>query len=162
MAAATCEIRFGVKTSAEPGTTNSVSCEIRAGFPVSATPTAWAGNEGSRNVVDWLPRIDEPFGTVRNNNFYINPRWYNLLRELCDRVGGIQGASIPQVVQAVQETQVQVAVNTAYTDSAVAYTASVAASAQATAQVAQTNGLSGASSIPPPSPPPSRPNYQVE
>lgn len=160
MASATCEIRFGVLTSAAPGTTNSVSCEIKAGFPVSATPTAWAGNEGSRNVSDWLPRIDEKPIDPRTNCF--TPRWHNFFRELGNRLGGVQGPSITQIVNVVQETQVQVAENTAYTDSAVAYTASVAAAQAATAQVAQTNGLSGAGSIPPTGSPPNRPNYQVQ
>lgn len=162
MASAACATSIGFRSSAEPGTTNSVSCATLVGFASAAAPVAWAGSEGSRNVVDWLPRIDEPLATVRNGRVYINVRWYNLLRELCDRVGGIQGQSIPQVVASVQETQVQVAANTAYTDSAVAFTNSVAATATATAQVAQNSGLSGSGSIPPPSPPPNRPNYQVQ
>lgn len=162
MASASCEIKVGFRSSAEPGTTNSQSCAIRVGLAVAAAPVSWSGNEASRSVVDWLLRIDEPFGEVRGNKVFLTRRAWNLLREICDRLGGVQGPSMAQVVTSVTETQVQVAANTSYVDSAVAYTASVAATAEAAAEVAQSNGLSGAGSIPPPSPPPSRPNYQVE
>jgi hypothetical protein len=160
MAAASCEISVGFRSSAEPGTTNSQSCVIRVGFAVAAAPVAWSGNEGSRDVSDWLPRIDEPVLDPRTGRF--NKRWWNYFRVLGERLGGVQGATLPQVQQNIVDTQSQVAANTAYVDSAVAYTASVAATAEAAAEVAQSNGLSGAGSIPPPSPPPNRPNYQVE
>lgn len=160
MASASCEIAIGFRSSAEPGTTNSQACMIRVGVAVAAVPVTWAGNEASRNVADWLPRIDERVIDPRTGFF--TTRWYNYFRELGVRLGGIQGPSITQVVTTVEQTQVQVAQNTAYTDSAVAYASSVAATATAAAEVAQSNGLSGAGSIPPPSAPPHRPNYQVE
>lgn len=160
MASASCEIKIGFRSSAEPGTTNSQACVIRFGVAVAAAPTAWAGNEASRSVTDWLPPMETPLLDPRTGR--IHPAWYRYLRVLGERIGGIQGATIPQVQASVAATQVQVAANTAYVDQSVAYTASVAASAAATAQVAQENGLSGAGSIPPPSSPPSRPNYMIE
>lgn len=160
MASATCEIALGFRSSAEPGTTNSQTCVIRVGFAVSATPVNWAGNEGSRDVSDWLPPMTQPVLDPRTNRF--TKPWWNYFRVLGERLGGIQGATVPQVVQTIVETQGQVAANTAYVDSSVAYTASVAATAAAAAEVAATNGLSGAGSIPPPSAPPHRPNHQVE
>lgn len=160
MASASCEIAIGFRSSAEPGTTNSQACMIRVGVAVAAVPVTWAGNEASRNVVDWLPKISVPIIDKRTG--LMSPVWWRFFRELADRVGGIQGPSITQVVTTVEQTQFQVAQNTAYTDSAVAYAASVAATAEAAAEVAQSNGLSGAGSIPPPSAPPNRPNYQVE
>lgn len=161
MAVADCAISVGFRSSAEPGTTASASCYTVVGFASAAAPVAWSGNQGSRRVADWLPRIDEAFGTVRDGKVYINVRWWNLLREVCDRLGGVQGPSITQVVSTVEQTQVQVAANTTYTNQAVAYTASVAASAEATAQVAQSNGLAGSGSIPSIGDPPPPPGYQV-
>lgn len=160
MAAADCAISVGFRSSAEPGTTNSVTCATLAGFASAAAPVAWAGNGGSRNVADWLPRIDEKVIDPRTGLF--TPRWWNYFRVLGERLGGIQGPSVTQVVEVVEQTQAQVAANTVYTDQAVAYTASVAQAQEATAQVAQNSGLSGAGSIPAPGHPPSRPNYQVE
>jgi hypothetical protein len=168
MASATCEIAIGFRSSAEPGTTNSQTCAIAVGFSVSTASAAWSGTSEPRDVVDWLPRIDEAvivFRDQRGNivgRGYMTPRLWNYLRELGSRMGGVQGASIPDIQTAIVETQQQVVANTAYVDSSIAYTTSVAATATAAAEVAQTNGLSGAGSIPTPSPPPNRPNYQVE
>lgn len=159
MAVADCAISVGFRSSAEPGTTASASCYTAVGFASAASPVAWAGNEGSRNVADWLPRIDEKVIDPRTGFFTV--RWYNYFRALGDRLGGIQGPSIPQVQQAVQETQVQVAANTVYTNQAVDYTAQVAASAEATAQVAQSAGLTGSGSIPPIGDRPVPPGHQV-
>jgi hypothetical protein len=138
----------------------SVDCVTEIGFASAAAPTAWAGKEPSRKLADWLPKIEEPFLDTRTGR--VSTRWYNFFRELGDRVGGIKGPSITQVVDTVSQTQNQVAANTTYTQQAVDYAASVAATAEATAQVAQSNGLSGSGSIPPPSRPPSRPNYVLE
>ena len=162
MASADCSISVGLHSSAAPGTTNTVTCSTIVGFASAASPVAWAGNIGSRNVSDWLPRIDEPFGTIRGNQVFVSTRWWNYLRELGVRMGGVQGPTIPQVQQSLVETQTQVAATAVYAVQAVDYAASVAATAEATAEVAQTNGLSGAGSIPPTGNPPSRPNYQVE
>jgi hypothetical protein len=159
MASASCEIAVGFRSSAEPGTTNSVTCATVVGFATAASPVPWAGAEESRDVSDWLPRIDEPVLDPRTGRF--NKRWWNYFRVLGERLGGVQGASIPQVQESVQATQILVAVNTASIDSAIAYTDSVAATAAATAEVAQTNNLSGADSIPPPADRPTRPGYQV-
>lgn len=159
MASASAEISVGFRSSAAPGTTNSASCAIRSGFAVAATPVSWAGNEASRDVADWLPRIDEPVFDARTNRF--TPRWHNFFRTLGDRLGGVQGQSVPQIVQAVTETQVQVASQVAYTNELATYTEGVAATASATAEVAQTNSLSGSTSIPIPPDPPPRPGYQV-
>lgn len=162
MATADCATSIGFRCSAEPGTTNSVSCATLVGFASAASPVAWAGNRGSRNVADWLPRIDEPLAFIRDGKVYMSQRWWNWERAVADRLGGVQGPSVTQVVQEVADTRVQVAANTVYTEQAVAYTTSVAQAQAATAEVAQNSGLSGAGSIPAPGHPPSRPNYHVE
>jgi hypothetical protein len=137
----------------------SVDCEIKFGIASAAAPTAWAGKEASRKLADWLPPIEVPLLDPRTGK--INKVWYNYFRELGDRVGGIKGPSITQVVDTVSQTQTQVAANTTYTQQAVDYAASVAATAEATAQVAQSNGLTGSGSIPPPADRPQRPGYQA-
>lgn len=95
---------------------------------------------------DWLPRIDEKVIDARTGFF--TPRWYNYFRVLGDRVGGIQGPSIPQVVATVTSTQSQVAVVTNYAIQVSDYAQGIGATASATAQVAQSNGLGGSGSIP--------------
>lgn len=162
MASADCSISVGFRSSAEPGTTNTATCATIVGFASAASPVAWAGSDASRNVADWLPRIDEPLAEIRNGKIYVTKRWWNFYRAVADRLGGVQGPSMSQVVTSVSETQVQVAANTVYTTQVADYAGSIAATAEATAQVAQTNSLSGAGSIPSPGHPPSRPNYQVE
>ena len=138
----------------------TVDCSTKIGIASAAAPVAWAGSGTLRNVTDWLPRIDEKPIDPRTGCF--TPRWYNYLRALGDRLGGPQGLSITQVQTQVTDTQAQVAANTAYTVQAVDYASQVAATAAATAEVAQSNGLSGAATIPPTGSPPNRPNRYVE
>jgi len=156
MAAAGCAISVGFRSSAEPGTTNSVSCATVAGFASASAPVAWAGKDASRKVSDWLPRIDEKVIDPRTGFF--TTRWYNYLREVGERLGGVQGPSIVQVQTSVSDTQAQVAEVTNYAVQVSDYAQGVAATSAATAEVAQTNGLSGASSIPPAPSPPTRPS----
>ena len=110
--------------------------------------------------MDWLPRIEEPLFDSRTGR--MTTRWYNFLRELSDRVGGIQGASLKQVQQTITDTQAQVQTTTQYATQVADYAQGVAATASATAQVAQSSGLSGAGSIPSTPSPPSRPNTYVQ
>jgi hypothetical protein len=140
----------------------SVDCYTRFGIATTASPVAWAGGGGSRNVVDWIPRIDEAVIDERTGRF--NPRWYNYLRALGDRLGGVQGPSIPQIQSTVTATQSQVAETLNYSVQVADYATQVAATATATAEVASNNSLSGSGSIPPTGSPPNRPNinYQVE
>lgn len=140
----------------------SVSCETRVGIASAAASVAWAGGGGSRSVVDWLPKFDQPIGVIRGDKIYPTKAYWNYLRELGDRVGGIQGMSITQVTQVVTETQAQVAATTSYAAEVADYATQVAATATATAQVAASNSLSGSGSIPSTGSPPSRPNYQVQ
>ncbi|MET3929579.1 hypothetical protein ABIE51_001466 [Lysobacter sp. OAE881] len=135
----------------------AVDCSTRVGFASAAAPTAWSGGVSGRSVTDWLPPYDSPVLDPKTGKF--TKAWYRFFRELGNRVGGAAGPSITQVVTTVAETQQQVANNTVFTAQAVDYAASVAATAEATAQVAQNNGLSGAGSIPPTG---NRPNYQVQ
>jgi len=133
----------------------SVDCSTKIGIASAAAPVAWAGNGGSRNVADWLPQITEDFLDKRTGK--ISARWYNYFRALGDRLGGVNGQSITQVVSTQSQVQAQVAETLNYAVEGVAYASQVAATAQATAEVAASNGLSGAGSIPETGDPPPRP-----
>lgn len=85
------------------------------------------------------------------------PRLFQLLHEICEnRLGGVNGQTIPSVATSVVETQAEVVATTTYAQSVAAYAQGVAATATATAQVAQNNSLTGASSIPEAPEPPER------
>lgn len=155
MASADCAITVGLRSSAEPGTTNTTSCATIVGFASAASPVAWAGKEASRKVSDWLPRIDERVIDPRTGFF--TTRWYNYLREIGDRLGGIQGPSVTQIQNSVSDTQGQVAAVTNYAVQVSDYAQSVAAQSTAVAQVAHENDLVGSSSIPESGDPPRKP-----
>lgn len=135
----------------------SVDCFIRFGAAVAASPVAWAGGGGSRSVVDWLPKFDQPIGVVRGDKIYPTKPYWNYLRELGERVGGIQGASIPQIQQTTTAVQAQVAATTSYAVQVADFATQVASTATATAEVAANNSLTGAGSIPDTGDPPPRP-----
>lgn len=139
----------------------SVTCETRVGIASAASSVAWAGGGSRRNFVDWLPKLSEPFGVIRDNKVFLTERAWNFLRELSDRVGGVNGASIPQVQQAVTDTQTQVASTLNYAVAVADYAGSIEATASATAQVTQSAGLSGSGSIPEPAERPTRPDTQA-
>lgn len=155
MASAACAISLGFRSSAEPGTTNTVSCSTVVGFASAAAPVGWAGKEASRTVSDWLPRIDEKLIDPRTG--CLTPRWYNYLRELGDRLGGVKGPTVGQIQTSVSDTQVQLAATTNYAVQVSDYAQSISAQSTATAQVAADNGLAGSSSIPEASQPPRKP-----
>ena len=129
MASAGCAISVGFRSSAAPGTTNSVSCYTATGFASAASPVAWAGSDPLRSVEDWLPRIDEPVLDPRTGRF--NKRWWNYFRVLGERLGGVQGPSMTQVVTDVVATQAQVASNTVYVTQVADYASSIDATATA-------------------------------
>ncbi|GAA5075454.1 hypothetical protein [Lysobacter panacisoli] len=134
-----------------------VDCQIKFGIATTASPTAWAGGGGRRNVSDWLPRIDEPLAEVRNGKIYILPRWYKLMGAFADRLGGINGPSIPQVQGVITSTQVQLADTTNYAIAVSDFASQIATTAATTAEVAQTASLPGSGTIPEPGEPPPRP-----
>jgi hypothetical protein len=109
----------------------TVDCVTEVGFASAAAPAAWSGREASRRIADWLPRIEEPFLDARTG--LISKRWYNYLREN------------------------QLAVTTQYATKVGDFAQGIAATAEATAQVAQNNSLSGSGSIPDTGDPPPRP-----
>jgi len=135
----------------------SVDCQIRFGIAATSSPTAWAGSGGRRKFVDWLPKRGDPIGVLRDGKVYLNEPTWNFLREVADRLGGVQGASIPQVQQTVTATQAQVAETTSYAVQVSDFAAQIATTASTTAAVTQGASLPGSSSIPDPGDPPPRP-----
>lgn len=76
-------------------------------------------------------------------------RFFQFMHEIAEnRLGGVDGYTIPQVSTSVTQTQTEVIATATYAQSVSAYAQGVAATATATAQVAQSNSLSGATSIP--------------
>lgn len=140
----------------------AVDCGSRMGLASAASPVAWAGGAGSRDFVEWLPKFGTPIAEVRGNKVFPTREFWNFLREMADRVGGIQGASIPMVQQALTDTQTQLVVTTNYATQVGDFAAQVANTATATAEVASNNSLSGSGTIPPTGSPPNRPNFQVQ
>lgn len=130
----------------------SSTCEIRIGLTSAASKVPWSSSAESRRVSDWLPRIDEAPIDKRTGLF--TPRWYNYLRVLGDRLGGIDGPSITVLNSSLSDTQGLVASTANYTAQVADYAQGIGATATATAQVAQQNNLSGSGSIPPTPPRP--------
>lgn len=116
----------------------------------------WNTSSARREKNNWLPRADHAIGTCPKCKTRIppDPTWYRYFSELSERMGGIQGQTIPQVVTTVTQTQSQVVATTAAVTDLGAYTRSIGATATALRQVAVDNALSGASTVPAPSDPP--------
>lgn len=132
----------------------SATGAIRVGAIVAATSPSWAGRaRGARGEANWLPRPDESWFDPRTGR--PSPRFYQFMREIAEtRLGGVNGSTVTEVATSVSNTQTDVAAAITYSQSVASYAQGVAATANATAEVAQNSGLSGASSIPPPPDPP--------
>lgn len=133
---------------------------ISTGVGLATGSVPWNTSEAKRSAKPHLPKAQEKFlnadGTVSRN-------WYQALQWVFNEaLGGLDAPTLPQVVATVTKTQAQVVESTNFVDQAVQFTRSVASTAIATAQVAQNAGLSGSSSIPPPSDAPTRPNTQLD
>jgi hypothetical protein len=83
--------------------------------------------------------------------------FFQFIREIAEvRLGGVNGTTVPQVQTTVAQTQTEVIATQSYATAVGAYAQGVAATATATAQVAQSNSLAGATSIPDAPEPPER------
>lgn len=86
-----------------------------------------------------------------------NPTVYRALSYLYEQVlGGINGKTLVEAIAELQQTQDELVATTNYAEQVGTYAQSVASSVQAVTQVAQSNGLSGAESVPEPAEPPTR------
>lgn len=151
---ATRTVEFSIGPSFQVGRARPVSFSIGLGFATGSVP--WNTSTATREKNNWLPRADHAIGTCPSCKTRIppDPVWYRYFSELSERMGGIQGQTIPQVVTTVTQTQAQtLAVSSGYTE-VVSYARSIAATAEALKQVVVDNALAGAETVPLPSDPP--------
>ena len=143
----TCVSSSGVRSAATtykvgPGS----NCLTRCGTASAASRVAWAGSREKRESADWMPRADEVWIDLKTGR--PTRRLFQFVAEMERRMGGINGASIPQVQQDVTNTQSAVVSTTNFAAQVSQYAQGVAATVQATAQVAVDGGLAGAETIP--------------
>lgn len=149
----------GIQSVATPTKARSVDAVTSAGVASATGRVMWAGSASPLSRVPWLPKANTTLS--RDGGRTLAPEWDRALRWLFEQyIGGLNAPTIPQITNNVAETQVQVAATTNYTGQVAAYAQGIAATAAATAEVAQSNGLSGASSIPPTGDPPTPPGTQ--
>lgn len=150
---ADCITSAGVWSYATPTKHGTADCGTAVGFNSAASRVAWAGTSSPRKTLDWLPRADEVWFDPKTGR--PTRRFYQFMREVAEeRLGGVQGKSVPQVATDVVNTQAEVAATVTYATQVGQYAQGIAATASATAAVAKDEGLSGAESIPdiPPNP----------
>jgi len=147
MASADCVSSVGVWSYATPTKNGGGACATYSGINSAAARVAWAGSRSPRKTLDWLPRADEVWFDPKTGR--PTRRFYQFMREIAEeRLGGVQGATVPQVQTSVINTQAEVAATTTYATQVGQYAQGVAATVAATAEVAQDAGLSGAETIP--------------
>lgn len=141
-------IKVGVRASAASGgLARRRTGAIRIGLLVAGSSPAWAGRARRTRSNNWMLRADEMWIDPKTGR--PSPRLFQLLHEICEnRLGGVDGMTIPQVSTSVTQTQAEVVATTTYTAAVAAYAEGVAATATATAEVTQSNSLSGSTSIP--------------
>lgn len=153
MATQTVAIRAG--GSAATSRARSAVLSVGVGLGIGTLP--WNTSTAKRSANKWLPRTDIPWFDPRTGR--PTPIFAAFMVELAEnRLGGTQGQSVTQISTTVTQTQAQVVETTNYASQAVQFTRGVAASVDAVTQVAKTNNLSGADTIPPTPPPPSAPS----
>lgn len=154
MATATVTVSGGASVSTQWARTAVVSI----GPGVAIGRVDWNTSTESRNKVPWLPPAHVP---VVQANGLMNPAWYRALHEVFEnRLGGVQGATLPAVQTTVQQTQAVVVDTTSTLTETIAYARSIDATATALKQVATDNALTGATTVPETSVPPNPPGTQ--
>lgn len=147
MASADCVSSAGVWSYATPIKQGTGTCVTRSGVNSAASRVPWAGSSTPVARADWLPRADEQWFDPKTGR--PTRRFYQFMREVAEeRLGGVRGKSVPQVSQDVDTTRTAVVATTSYATQVGQYAASVAASADATAQVAKASSLPGWETIP--------------
>lgn len=111
-------------------------------------------SEDLTNTLKWLPHSRQPIGwvTIGGQRYPVSPdpMYYGFLHTVAEqKLGGINGSTLPDVVTAV-ETTISQAADVSSTTAAVAQQVQANADAlAATIAVAQNNSLVGANDIPP-------------
>jgi len=148
MASADCVTSIGAWSYATPTKNGAADCKTYVGFNSAASRVAWAGSTARRERVEWMPRADEPWFDPKTGR--PTRRFYQFMHEIAEqRLGGVNGRTVPQVADDLTTTQGTVTATVNFATQAVQYSESVAATANATAEVLQANGEPGADTIPP-------------
>jgi hypothetical protein len=157
MTARTCVTAAGLRSSMAASIAKQRSCVSWLGLASAATSPAWAGRaNATRAKVDWLPPPHIAWFDPKTGR--PTPIFAKAMHELFEnRLGGIRGRTVAEVETSVTQTQAEVVAATTYAQNVASYAQGIAATASATAEVAQSNSLTGATSIPeapePPAPP---------
>lgn len=156
MATETAVINIGVSLSNTSKKGGRASAVIQSG--ALQQPQAYSGGDGiiqssnsAKNKLK-MPHFSIEIGQTEDGQpVRMSHEWYRFLNELFEqRLGGTQGASIPDLSTTVVATRSQ-AIDAQTTAAAVGQQANAnAQSLAATIQVSQNNNLSGASQIPRP------------
>ena len=155
MATRDAVVSGGAYAAVMPFASFSRATAVAAGVTVTFARPSNAGSRGPKRVSDWLPRIDEAAIDLKTGRLTV--RWYNYLREIGLRLGGINGDSVEEILARLSASD-------ADQSAAINYMMQVAAFAKAVQQqtVALTAAVSASgtdtSSVPPPAaPPPTNP-----
>lgn len=147
MTARTASTSVGLRASAGAGYGRARSCASRVGLLVAASSPPWAGRARQVRSNNWMLRPDEAWFDPRTGR--PSPRFFQFIREIAEnRLGGVNGASIPTVQTTVAQTQTEVVNTSTYARSVATYALGIAASVDATTEVARNNALTGADGIP--------------
>lgn len=160
MATATVTVSGGASLATQWARTAVVSI----GPGVAIGRVNWNSSTESRASNNWLPRADHGIGSCPSckTRIRLDPLWFSFFKEIAEnRLGGVQGATIPAVQTTVQQTQAVVVDTTATLTETIAYARSIDATATALTQVAIDNGQAGATTVPETSDPPQPPGTQL-
>jgi hypothetical protein len=161
MTARTAAIKVGLRASAASSSARQRTGAIRIGLLVAASSPAWAGRARQARSYNWMLRADEMWIDPKTGR--PSPRLFQLLREICEnRLGGIDGASIPTVQTTVTQTQAEVVATSTYARNVSIYAQGIAAAVDATTEVARNNALTGADGIPGTPEPPQVPGSSTQ
>ena len=129
------------------------ACVSRAGV-YSAVTSAAGVTPASRPRVDWLPPAHIPLD--RAGKVFMTPVWYRFFREMAEnRMGGINGATVPQVATAASAASATASTVGVFAQQVRDYAEEINTTVETTRQVSVDNSLTGAEDIPPgPSSPP--------
>lgn len=147
MASATCKTYAGVRLQSVAFKVRSASLISRAGLASATGRVAWGGSDSLLAQVPWIPKAGTPL--LMADGRTMAPVWDRCFRWLFEQyIGGVMAKTAVQIQTAVTETQVQVVATATYAELAVNYAAGVGSTASVTREVALSNSLAGAGSIP--------------
>lgn len=147
MVARTCSTTVGLRASSGPGYARARTCATRLGLLAAASSPPWAGRARQVRSNNWMLRADEQWFDPKTGRPM--PRFYQFIREIAEnRLGGVNGASLPAVQTTVAQTQTEVVSTSTYARNVAVYAQGIAAAVDATTEVARNNALTGADGIP--------------